>query len=55
MNKLNKETKHGANDTQFYNWSFIQHKHRECKKDRVGHKTCVSSSRYIISKCTLNN
>ena len=49
MNILNNETKHGANDTQFCNWSFIQHKYRECKKYRVGHKTCVGPSRYIIS------
>ena len=42
MNTLNNKTKHDANDTQFCNWSFIQYKYRECKKDRVGHKTCVS-------------
>lgn len=49
MNTLNNETKLGANDTQFCHQSFIQHKYRECKKYRVGHKTCVGPSRYIIS------
>ena len=31
MNTLNNETKHGGNDINFCNLSFIQYKYRECK------------------------
>jgi hypothetical protein len=49
MNTLNNETKQGGNDTQFCNLSFIYYKYRECKKYRVGCKTCIRASRYIIN------
>ena len=54
MNTLTNETKHGGNDTQFCNLSFIQYKYRECKKYRVGCKICVRASRYIINKYISN-
>jgi hypothetical protein len=38
---LNNETKQDGNDNQFCNLSFIYYKFRECKKYRVGCKTCV--------------
>lgn len=42
MNNFKSKTKYIAKDTSFCNRLMIQHEHRECKEDRVEHKTCVT-------------